>query len=98
MHQRRTANYSQVVAHLAPEDTQPLPLIQITERGVMIGRGGDDMRKKTAEAGLVCVYLGLNEVSKSHCRIFKTDGRWYLQQDSETNGVYLRDNGRPIRS
>ena len=53
----------------------------------MIGRGGDDARKEAAEAGLVYVYLGMKEVSRTHCRIFKTGGKWYLQQDSETNDV-----------
>ena len=41
-HSRVSTNYSQAAAQLAPEDTQPLPPIQINDRGVMIGRGGDD--------------------------------------------------------
>ena len=76
----------QVVAHLAPEDGRTgHPIIRIGSAGVLIGRGSDAER---AEAGLVYVHVGPRHVSAKHCRIFKRDGKWLLQQEaSSKNGI-----------
>ena len=78
----------QVVAHLAPENGQLHPIIRIGSGGVLIGRGSDAEWAEAAETGLVYVYVGPRHVSAKHCRIFKKDGKWLLQQEaSSKNGI-----------
>ena len=79
----------QVLAHLAPEDGRTgHPIIRIGSAGVLIGRGSDAERAEAAEAGLVYVHVGPRHVSAKHCRIFKRDGKWLLQQEaSSKNGI-----------
>jgi hypothetical protein len=79
----------QVLAHLAQENRRTgHPIIRISSAGVLIGRGSDAERAEAAEAGLVYVHVGPRHVSAKHCRIFKRDGKWLLQQEaSSKNGI-----------